>query len=412
MNDNNSLTKQINLNVKIPYVMKNKVLFAPGVWNNINYPKDAVIRAYKNTDWNSDLVKALFYDHKDQDSSNWLGRVENVRLNESTGEIIGDVYIYDVNVATKLSLGKPDFGISAKALGQRKGNSFVDFVFDNFSLVINPGVQLSYVAFSNKEEGDNVDKVEVETLRQWDTKYINSLPDSAFAVVEKDYIEGKTTDKRARHLPYKDAEGNIDLPHLRNALARLNQIKPIGESETAEQLIARAKKVLDPLREKYFGDKEVKNMVEEKKDVEVKKNENEEVKPEEKIGEKKVESEATKEAEVKPEEKEVKEEVKEAENKNVEDKTEIKEVEDLKKEIDNLKKSIEEIKKILSTTKNENKNVETKINKLEEAKNKLEENTKEVKQEVKQSNDLDISYNSNLHKSDKAMLEFLKENYI
>jgi len=61
----------------------------------------------------------------------------------------------------------------------------------------------------------------------WSTAYVNDLPDSSFAFVEagsKDG-EGKTTPRSLRHLPYKDAEGKVDMPHLRNAIARANQIK-------------------------------------------------------------------------------------------------------------------------------------------------------------------------------------------
>src|SRR5712692_2043151 len=53
----------------------------------------------------------------------------------------------------------------------------------------------------------------------WTTAYVNSLPDSSFAYVEP----GAGTDKSKRHLPYKDTNGKVDLPHLRNALARLDQ---------------------------------------------------------------------------------------------------------------------------------------------------------------------------------------------
>jgi hypothetical protein len=35
---------------------------------------------------------------------------------------------------------------------------------------------------------------------KWDVKYINDLPNAAFAVIEKGYSEGK--DRRARHLPH------------------------------------------------------------------------------------------------------------------------------------------------------------------------------------------------------------------
>lgn len=65
-----------------------------------------------------------------------------------------------------------------------------------------------------------------ETRAQWTAAYINNLPDSAFLHIEdggdKD-AEGKTSPRSLRHFPYKDASGNIDLPHLRNALARIPQ---------------------------------------------------------------------------------------------------------------------------------------------------------------------------------------------
>lgn len=68
---------------------------------------------------------------------------------------------------------------------------------------------------------------EFEPVRKavWTTAYVNDLPDSAFLYVEsggdKD-DEGKTVPRSLRHLPYKDANGKVDLPHLRNALARLD----------------------------------------------------------------------------------------------------------------------------------------------------------------------------------------------
>lgn len=62
----------------------------------------------------------------------------------------------------------------------------------------------------------------------WTARFINNLPDSAFLYIapdgEKD-DEGKTKLRKLRFLPYKDADGKIDLPHLRNALARIPQTK-------------------------------------------------------------------------------------------------------------------------------------------------------------------------------------------
>ena len=74
----------------------------------------------------------------------------------------------------------------------------------------------------------------------WSTAEIDDLPDSAFAVIEpggsKD-SEGKTIPRSLRHLPYKDKNGNVDLPHLRNALARL----PFTQIPESLKAVARKK---------------------------------------------------------------------------------------------------------------------------------------------------------------------------
>ena len=76
---------------------------------------------------------------------------------------------------------------------------------------------------------------------EWDTEYVNNLPDSAFAYIEaggeKDE-QGKTTPRNLRHLPFKNAEGNIDHDHLVNALGRLPQ------TEISDEAKAQAKKKL------------------------------------------------------------------------------------------------------------------------------------------------------------------------
>lgn len=67
---------------------------------------------------------------------------------------------------------------------------------------------------------------EVLGLAEWDARYVNDLPDSAFLYVapggEKD-DEGRTKPRTLRKLPYRNAAGDVDLPHLRNALSRLPQ---------------------------------------------------------------------------------------------------------------------------------------------------------------------------------------------
>lgn len=75
------------------------------------------------------------------------------------------------------------------------------------------------------------------TRAAWDTAYIDDLPDSAFLYVEsggQKGSDGRTTPRSLRHFPVKDAQGNVDLPHLRDALSRIPQSNvPEGEKAMA-----------------------------------------------------------------------------------------------------------------------------------------------------------------------------------
>lgn len=91
-----------------------------------------------------------------------------------------------------------------------------------------------------------------------------SFPDASFIIergAEKD-DEGKTLQK-FRHLPHhnKNAKSStqnssVDLPHLRNALARVNQVKPVKEgaasyrSRAQRHLNAHANALLKTRKEK------------------------------------------------------------------------------------------------------------------------------------------------------------------
>jgi len=71
---------------------------------------------------------------------------------------------------------------------------------------------------------------------EWTQDFINNLPDSSFAYIEeggeKDE-DGKTKPRSLRHLPFKDAQGNINKAHLNNALARLAQTDLSDEAKAA-----------------------------------------------------------------------------------------------------------------------------------------------------------------------------------
>lgn len=89
-----------------------------------------------------------------------------------------------------------------------------------------------------------------EETAAWTTQFINNLPNSSFAVIETGYKDGMS--KNARHLPFKDGGGKVDLPHLRNALARANQIKSVLGNDGDDELRARAQRKLAPYAKQYL----------------------------------------------------------------------------------------------------------------------------------------------------------------
>lgn len=85
----------------------------------------------------------------------------------------------------------------------------------------------------------------MSNFAEWANAYMNDLPDSAFLYVEaggEKNGDGKTTPRSLRHFPYKDASGKVDLPHLRNALARIPQSSL--PDDVKEQATGKAKKIL------------------------------------------------------------------------------------------------------------------------------------------------------------------------
>jgi len=76
---------------------------------------------------------------------------------------------------------------------------------------------------------------------KWSQRYIESLPDSAFAAIEiaKD-------GKKVRHLPHHNHVGEIDIYHLKSALGRIHQVKWMDPAN-----FAKAKNHLDQHYQDY-----------------------------------------------------------------------------------------------------------------------------------------------------------------
>lgn len=89
---------------------------------------------------------------------------------------------------------------------------------------------------------ETCDKI-LKTDKQSSDVY-KDFPDSSFAVIEPAFRDGTSSDRKARHLPFKDRFGKFDLTNYRIALDIVNEILPITDSITTEELREEAKEEL------------------------------------------------------------------------------------------------------------------------------------------------------------------------
>ena len=107
---------------------------------------------------------------------------------------------------------------------------------------------------------------DVEQLAEWTTAFINTLPASAFLYIapggEKD-DDGKTRPRSLRYFPYRDEDGKVDLPHLRNAIAQAP--KADLARDVIAKVQAKGRSILEQEREEMAEDDDEKKD-DEKKD--------------------------------------------------------------------------------------------------------------------------------------------------
>jgi hypothetical protein len=122
-------------------------------------------------------------------------------------------------------------------------NETHELVYDGGGLTNKPHVK-GMVPLNFSELGYSDE--EAKQFAVWTTAYMNDLPDSSFLYIEpggKKDSGGKTMPRSKRHLPVKDANGKIDLPHLRNAIARAPQTTSIPMA-IRKRVQARAQRML------------------------------------------------------------------------------------------------------------------------------------------------------------------------
>lgn len=338
------------------FVISNQVLLSPGVWNEKHYSLEEIEKSIENTDWSDSSVTALIADHNDDDIENlprsvhdWQGRVENIRF--ESPNLVGDLRLFDTNSIYKLRDGHANFGISVKVSGDNFNNNVCNFIYKNFSLVVNPACKDAYIKLSKQEKSGN-------------TFYIlNEIKNEGLAEVSnfEEIRKNKKMSVSEFYAIPKDPPSESKLPifdaaHVRNALARFNQVKGVSEEEKKKayrKIIAKAKSFGIHVSEKNSefiqlkGGNKITKMVEKLEEAKA-----EEVKLEEEVEEEPKEEPKAEEPEVKPEEPKSEEKSEEPEVKE-EPKEEVKEELSAEDELKVINNAIEILKAKIPKAVNE-----------------------------------------------------------
>jgi hypothetical protein len=139
-------------------------------------------------------------------------------------------------------------GDDCEAVAFRAANGAVFEEMGLFTPPVSTGLSGLLSAAQIRELGDWTMRIQSKLSEAtWMAAFVNDLPDSSFLHIlpggEKDE-GGKTTPRSLRMFPYKDAGGKVDLPHLRNAVARIPQSDRINAA-TKERLASKARAELE-----------------------------------------------------------------------------------------------------------------------------------------------------------------------
>ncbi|KKN89752.1 hypothetical protein LCGC14_0235980 [marine sediment metagenome] len=198
--------------------------------------RDLVIDEVSFVDRPANLTPFLFYKNADG---------MPVELDKADFELTIDFQSKGTPETTMLKVnGKKvtdpqSFHVSYWPIGTEHVSVVCEYVTENKG-TSNGGFKNSTVHRLAKNDPKKLGKTE------WTAKFVNDLPDGSFLYVEKGGKvdgEGKTLPRSLRHFPVRNAEGNIDLPHLRDAIAKISQENIPATKKKSLQ--AQARKMLE-----------------------------------------------------------------------------------------------------------------------------------------------------------------------
>ena len=282
-------------NIKLPYIIKDCVLFSPGNHNSFEYLPEVIKQAFVNTDWNK-KTRSLYLDHEDNftiDSRtgdktkdvgasvrNWIGEVRNQKL--VNNEIRGDLYIVDLDTARKLEFGA-HFGISPRGMGlpQKGTKTLKEVLVENYAMVINPAIKTTYLNAENNKQyyinyammdvdnkkGENIDNINKEIKNKMD---MDAVEGKLKGLIEPLVNQMNETNKKVEELSQMQKKKETQFPE-----AKIKEELAEKEADTGTNAKVKGKEKgfveakedkKAPLKEKKKEEEEEDDEEEDKKD--------------------------------------------------------------------------------------------------------------------------------------------------
>lgn len=180
-----------------------------------------------DTDESLDVVGRITRVWLDGDKAKYEAEVPSTTAGKEMATLVQGGYINSVSLRAE-----PGSAVVEKGrIGDRDLDVVTEFRLAGVDLTLYPGIRddarvESIQIFESVPPGDVRTLEETVSEAVWSTARVNDLPDRAFLYIEsggKKDDGGKTTPRSLRHFPFEDENGNVDLPHLRNALGRIPQ---------------------------------------------------------------------------------------------------------------------------------------------------------------------------------------------
>jgi len=158
--------------MKLPLVIKDRIVLKEGWANNIFYPAEEIQKAYpilNEKPPKDDLAArnrtSLFWDHDDA-AKNWLGELKNFRWDPEAKALRADIFIVDEDAARKIAYQLEQnvsrWGISPRLSIVQKDSTATNIEFKSWALCLMPaGGPDLMLAESSAEQMDDFTDIEV-----------------------------------------------------------------------------------------------------------------------------------------------------------------------------------------------------------------------------------------------------------